>query len=78
MTPPTPSPVPWKQRLYWIWLLIAFLAGVGVGRWGVPVQRSVIDGPPGRCVRTDGTVAADTVSETRCKSVCPTCTWEQI
>lgn len=67
------------QRRCWIYLLVGFVIGVGVGMlickrislWNLP------PGPPGDCVHSDGSVYRRNVTQAYCRQICPSCTWVQ-
>lgn len=62
-----------RRSLCWLYVLIALVAGLLVGRYVLPTIR--MTKPLGTCVRPDGTILARSVTAAECRSLCPECTW---
>jgi hypothetical protein len=69
---PSPALVTARRSLCWLFILIALVAGILIGRY-VLYSRG---GPRGNCVRPDTSIAASGVTASECQRTCPECTWE--
>jgi hypothetical protein len=68
--------------LWWIFVLIALVAGVIAGWCAKTIQvrrqyLSTSTGPKGNCVNQDTVVVAQGVTQNDCRATCRTCTWVQ-
>lgn len=72
---PSPASVFPRRNLCWLYILIALVAGVLIGRY-VLYSKTTGGGPLGNCVASDSTIFASNVTAETCQSRCPTCTWE--
>lgn len=74
-TPPPPD----ITRRHWVWfligLLIGLVAGIVIGHTIITWQQ--LPGPPGDCIRPDGSVYRRGVTQANCRQICPSCTWVQ-
>lgn len=71
---PSPTPVPARRSLCWLYILIALAAGMLIGRF--VLYSKTPGGPVGNCVTPDTIIRATAVTATECTRICTNCTWE--